>query len=522
MTRLTALTRVAVAVVGLSGCTGSIDVKRAAHGQAVLEDLSVEAKTGPALAILVGTRGLHAIDPVTRTTVWRSPARATGHLSADADAIYVPAAGQLLRAIDRRSGRHRWTREIPGEAFVGVTAAQGLVVAATTGQRGQRPGQLVGLAAHDGHPLWTRRVDASPGVPAATERFVALPLGSQLVFLDRALGRELARIDLPSDDRWQRAEVIDAHLAVSSARAWLHLHQEQDPTRFDWDMVLPGYDTASADPGHDDGERLRWIPVAAREVDVVVQMRRAVLGLRTRQRGYDLVWLHLSEVGEEVVAAAGDADHVTLVSETGSLAQLRTEDGGLVWWWPRREPTVGALLVGRIHGRDHGEDELAQLDLASTPEEIRAGGHTSLRRLFADPDPRLDPLRRYVALATGYVPTSTTSNESDAVLAQGPDDTDPIDPQADLLAGDTPPERAASSVRVLCQRAESRDLDALLAFVRLHHADPLTWEESSAMSDATRCLLGASNRRREAVLELSRSPWTSRQFAALVDQLLSP
>ncbi|TPV92267.1 MAG: hypothetical protein B7733_26480 [Myxococcales bacterium FL481] len=510
MTRWRGAATMALTVALLSGgCVRSLRSDRAAHHEARLREAKPHAAPSPSpMVVVVTERGLSAIDPVNRRELWRSPLQPAGHLAADRTAVYVPSLGPALIALDRETGRILWRSDVPAEALVGVAASEGLIVVTATGNSGSSQGSIVGLAASDGHHLWRRRVGRSPGIPAIAADLVAVPLGRQLVGLRRGLGREVARMDLTPDEPWERAQWAQGSLAVASNRTWRRLDGEPNPAPFVADEARLHYDPAASDPGHDDAERGRWLPVRAAGVDAVLQLRRAVVGLATRADRTAVQWLHVAPEGAEFVAVSGDAERVTLVSETGSMIQLQTVDGAVTWTWRRTQPTAGALFVGSVGAL--GEPVADE----SSPAGTIVGQDNAMRALFADRDPRLDPLRQLVLRQTASAPAhgEAAAAERDPVLAQGP--------QHGTRDDDSPPRNAPAdeteaAVRLWCERGDPRDIEALLDLVRIHHGDALAFSESPPLVEATLCLRRHDTAQAE-LLDMAREPWSAPRFIDLV------
>ncbi|MEE9385952.1 MAG: PQQ-binding-like beta-propeller repeat protein [Nannocystaceae bacterium] len=549
---------VLLATWGLFGCGLAIQLDRPPHGSfapLLGATTAAHAPSGPfrPLAILVTRRGLHALDPTTRTTLWRSPLRPTAHMSANRRMVFVPVSGHRVVALDRRDGRHRWARELPGEALIGISASDDLLVATTTGGHGRRRNAIVAFAGDDGQRLWVRPLADSPGVPAVGEGWVAFPLKGQLVALHGRLGREIARTGLPADTRWQRAEFRNGSLAVWSRYERLAIAGTARPARFKWSRVLPGYDTAAADPGHDDSERLRWFaaPAAHPEgvIAVVAQIRRALVGIEANKDGAPVRvrWIHLASPGEEYVGGSMRGNSMTLVSENGSIAERRADTGEMIGWWRRQEPTHGAMLL------EFGHPAPQQPKFRDTHLDDRSRGPPpSTEQLLADPDPRLYPVQSLIVrigaaslhtsevhqavrrLAAGELretsgevtrelvaqakhllsdPVAGTrrgaprdrgdpadsgepSNSDDPgaiVLAQGPAfvAADPATRKSvsALLHAFTAAETLPSVVASLCEDGGGAALASLMQFAWRYHSDPATVAESSAVIDAIRCLM---------------------------------
>ncbi len=405
------MTREILVALGLglglsSGCAGR---SLAVHSEPGGNLLALTAKQGARedrdhhdrpLVVMIEHSGLRAVDPSTAQDRWTSSLRATGHLTANETAVFVPLSGHRLAALDRASGAVLWKIELPGEALSGVAANDRTVVATVLDHRKGRS-RAVGISAQDGQLRWMRRTQGRLGSPAVVGTVALVPVGNQVVALGTAAGWERARLDLggpapQGDDIIPAVERVSrdgAALYAGTDRAWVDL-QSATSGHLDGLREIQGYGEVFStneglDAGHADAERLRlWVDLSATTAghrDAVFVCRRAVVAMRVDDEGTPRLaqWTYLSQ-GPEFVGFDVLGDRVVLVREDGLLVQLSRTDGAELDRVAGAAATRGALML----------DLPDTLEGSRRPKPEREQRLAMMRDLILDADPRLLPAQR--------------------------------------------------------------------------------------------------------------------------------
>lgn len=389
-----------------SGCAGRhLDVHREPGGNL----LALTAKQGARadrhhqdrpLVVMIEESGLRAVDPSTASDRWTSSLRATGHLTANETAVFVPLSGHRLAALDRTSGAVLWKIELPGEALSGVAANGRTVVVSVLDHRKGRS-RAVGISALDGQIRWMRRTEGRLGSPAVVGTIALVPVGNQVVALGTRAGWERGRLDLggpapQGDDIVPAVERVSRDggaLYAGTDRAWVDL-QTATSGHLDGLSEIQGYGEVFStneglDAGHADAERLRlWVDLSATTAghrDAVFVCRRAVVAMRVDDEGTPRLaqWTYLSG-GPEFVGFDVRDDRVVLVREDGLLVQLSRTDGAELDRVAGAAPTRGALML----------DLPDTLDAPRRSKPQREQRLAMMRDLILDSDPRLVPAQR--------------------------------------------------------------------------------------------------------------------------------
>ena len=108
-------------------------------------------------------RQLRCFDRETGDRLWTRPLHATGALTVDPDAVYVPQRERVLACIDLQ-GKPRWTQTL-GEMKHGVATTAELILATVT-----KPPALVLLDRPTGAILWEIELKAPPVATASVHR----------------------------------------------------------------------------------------------------------------------------------------------------------------------------------------------------------------------------------------------------------------------------------------------------------------------------------------------------------------
>lgn len=395
--------------LGLGLSTACAGRPLAVHGEPGGNLLALTAKQGARedhhhrdrpLVVMVEDSGLRAVDPNTASDAWTSPLRATGHISANETAIFVPLSGHRLAALDRVSGVVLWKIELPGEALSGVAASDQIVVASVLDRRKGRS-RAVGISALDGQIRWMRRSEGRLGSPAVVGTVALVPVGNQVVALGTRTGWERGRLDLggpapQGDDIIPAVERVSREgkaLYAGTERAWVDL-QSATSGHLDGLSEIQGYGEVFStneglDAGHADAERLRlWVDLSATTAghrDAVFVCRRAVVAMRVDDEGTPRLaqWTYISQ-GPEFVGFDVRDDRVVLVREDGLLLQLSRTDGAELDRVAGASPTRGALMLDL-------PDSLEGPRRSKPEREQRLA---MMRDLILDSDPRLLPAQR--------------------------------------------------------------------------------------------------------------------------------
>ncbi|HWB74501.1 MAG TPA: PQQ-binding-like beta-propeller repeat protein [Nannocystaceae bacterium] len=351
------------------------------------------------LVVLVEKERVVAVDPIAAKTRWSIPLRVTGHPVASGDAIYLPARGHRIVAVERKSGRELYTIWLPGEALTGLAVADPWLVATVVDDKPGVRARVLGYDTNEGEPRWDRPSATPVGIPEVVGRVAVMPVGDQVVALRARSGRELARLDLSA----ARAQGIALERVTHRRGAWF----AGGGTRWvglgaagegsDGRELVAGYSdllpaARAMDVGHGDDERLQlWLRFNDRDPtprDAILLARRVVVAMRLDTEGLPVRarWVY-EEPGRELVAMEVTGDRVVLVREDGGIVTLSDDDGHVLDRIAGDEPVRGALIMGApangrgTHGRDDDPDAIADL-----------------RRLLVTDDPRILPAQQLASL----------------------------------------------------------------------------------------------------------------------------
>jgi outer membrane protein assembly factor BamB len=396
-----ALALVVFAVLGLAGCARTLPARAVAHGNflAATSERPAKKRTDEsALVVLVERTRVVAIDPLQAQVRWTLPVVVTGQIVASATTVYLPARGQQLVAVDRKTGIERFHTQLPGEALTGLAVSEPWIVATVLDPSAKTRSRIVGISSEDGDVRWQRRSPTRLGIPDVVGSVAVLPVGDQVAALRLDSGREVARLDvaaaLERDVALERVTHRHGMWFVGSDARWVRLGvpgsrgeaQQLSRTYAQAFRTVEGIDV-----GHGDGERLRlWVRMSNIDEtprDAILLSRRAVVALRLDTEGLPVRarWVHTERKGELVAMEVVD-DRVVLVREDGAILRLADDDGRILDRIEGDEPVRGAVILGpapRKHGNMRRSDD---------PDAL-----ADLYDLLLESDPRLLPAQRLAA-----------------------------------------------------------------------------------------------------------------------------
>src|SRR5262249_40066959 len=152
-----ALAAVALALVA-GGCGPRM---LAAHGRehgnlfAHAEDSDVRQRDdgdAPPVVGLVERDRVGAVDPIAAKTRWWLPLHVTGPPVASGDAIYLPARGHRIVAVERKTGRELYTIWLPGQALTGLAVSEPWLVATVVDDDKGVRARVLGYDTNEGEP----------------------------------------------------------------------------------------------------------------------------------------------------------------------------------------------------------------------------------------------------------------------------------------------------------------------------------------------------------------------------------
>lgn len=399
------------------------------------------------LALLFGDFEVWAIDPISEARLWTRGYQVVGQPAADPDHVYLPVSGQRVVALDRQSGAQRWSVTFEGEIVSGLAANGSVVVVTSTDGRRS---YAAGYDAVGGSLLWAKHSDGGLGVPVLVGKVAVVPLAGQALVLGQMTGRERARADLPFPaTHWSIARRQADAVVVGGEDGFVDLLRPRAaPRRFSGTHGAIHRSFARMDPGHDDGERLRWwapVPQDGGPPETAVFMaRRAVVGVHLDDRGRPdaLRWIHLAPADDEHVTMEVSYGRVNLVRESGALVALSTEDGRMFALRPGDPDHAGEVRGAALLDHDQffalGDRSIKAGDAAAIERiylEPEVDLDERVARLFEDADPRLWPAQ---ALAVEVAAATEDVNTFEAVLAlargETRGDSDGVSPQLRALA----------------------------------------------------------------------------------------
>ncbi len=345
--------------------------------------------------LLLEDRAVRAIDPRTARELWVQRVPVNGHGVVTSTLVVVPMRGHRLVALDRRNGEVVWQTELPGEVVVGLAADDRFAVVCVAGRRYRFErrdfGRVLLVDLEDGVVRWSRRSRARLGVPAIRGKRVFVPVGTSVVALGVATGREHARAGMPVVPR--RVEVARGTVVAGSGRTWVDLEAAHHrPIRIFGEDVPVLADDGGVDPGPSDAERLTWWVRVSEDGssprEGVLLARGAVVAVRFDAEGRpDVVhWIHNARDRLEYVGIHVGRRRVVLVREDGGIVQLDTADGAVVDAIRGGPRVFGALFA------DLDDDDRPVRLSRPKPAQVAAAA----RALLARDDPRLWPAQALV------------------------------------------------------------------------------------------------------------------------------